>query len=177
MKDYRKFFNQHSKLLERLEINEAEEEEEEEGEDGETEDGETEDGETEDVDDEDVENEETIVNVFEDESFISAFKNSIKQYVSEKILTDDYNSFSIIPPIDIDYKDETYTLTAKFESAVSITVDDKGDVIDKDIPSIEEIRYKTPMMDIMEVLENDAAKGLIELYVMESLNDIKKVAR
>tara|TARA_R110001592_G_scaffold353625_1_gene652649 strand:+ start:388 stop:891 length:504 start_codon:yes stop_codon:yes gene_type:complete len=167
MKDYRKFFNQHSKLLERLEINEAEEEEEEEGEDDKTED----------VDDEEVENEETIVNVFEDESFISAFKNSIKQYVSEKILTDDYNSFSIIPPIDIDYKDETYTLTAKFESAVSITVDDKGDVIDKDISSIEEIRYKTPMMDIMEVLEDDAAKELIELYVMESLNDIKKVAR
>ena len=179
MKDYRKFFNQHSKMLERLEINEAEEEEEEEVETEETEkevpEEETE-KETED-EDEESSNEESLVKIFEDESFVDAFKNSTKQYVSEKLLDDEYNSFTIIPLIETIYKDETYALSIEFSSSVSINVNEKGDVVDKQISNIETIKFKTPMMDNMTLLEDESAKGVIELYIMESLDDIKKVPR
>ena len=133
--------------------------------------------EEEEVDEEEESNLESLTKAFEDESFVAAFKNSLKQYVSEKILTDDYNSFSIIPPIDTDYKDETYTISISFSSAVSITVDDKGSIVDREISDIGDIKYKTPTMDVMELLEDEGTKGLIDLYIMESLDDIKKVAR
>jgi len=172
MKDYRKFFNQHSKLLERLGINEEEEEEEEE-----VETEETESKEEPEEDDEESSNEESLIKIFEDESFVDAFKNSTKQYVSEKILDEEYNSFTIIPLIETDYKDETYALSIEFSSSVSINVNEDGEVVDKNIPNVETIKFKTPLMDNMAILEDESAKGLVELSVVEALDNIKKVAR
>ena len=185
MKDYRKFFNQHSKLLERLGINEAEEEEEE-VETEETEKGtfpekkkddSAEEDDAEEEEEEEEEGEEELIKIFEDELFVDAFKSSVKQYVSEKILDAEYNSFTIIPLIETTYKDETYSISVEFSSSVSINVDEEGKIIDKDIAGIETIKFKTPVMDNMALLENESAKGLVELAVVEALDDIKKVPR
>jgi len=175
MKGYKEFYK---RILEQ-QINEEEEKETEEV-DVETE----ETGETEETDkteepeeDEDASNEESLIKIFEDESFVDAFKNSTKQYVSEKILDDEYNSFTIIPLIETDYKDETYALSIEFSSSVSINVSEDGEVVDKNISNVETIKYKTPTMDNMALLEDETAKGLVELSVVEALDNIKKVPR
>tara|TARA_Y100001937_G_C7107392_1_gene325766 strand:+ start:1204 stop:1737 length:534 start_codon:yes stop_codon:yes gene_type:complete len=177
MKDYRKFFKQ---ILEQH-INEKEEEETVDVETEETEEtgDETEKtGETEEPEeDEDASNEESLIKIFEDESFVDAFKNSTKQYVSEKILDEEYNSFTIIPLIETEYKDETYALSIEFSSLVSINVNENGEVVDKNISNVETIKYKTPLMDNMTLLEDETAKGLVELSVVEALDNIKKVPR
>lgn len=177
MKDYRKFFKQ---ILEQH-INEKEEEEKVDVETEETEEtgDETEKtGETEEPEeDEDASNEESLIKIFEDESFVDAFKNSTKQYVSEKILDEEYNSFTIIPLIETEYKDETYALSIEFSSLVSINVNENGEVVDKNISNVETIKYKTPLMDNMTLLEDETAKGLVELSVVEALDNIKKVPR
>ena len=177
MKDYRKFFKQ---ILEQH-INEKEEEKTVDVETEETEEtgDETEKtGETEEPEeDEDASNEESLIKIFEDESFVDAFKNSTKQYVSEKILDEEYNSFTIIPLIETEYKDETYALSIEFSSLVSINVNENGEVVDKNISNVETIKYKTPLMDNMTLLEDETAKGLVELSVVEALDNIKKVPR
>jgi hypothetical protein len=178
MKDYRKFFKQ---LLEQH-VNE-EEEEEVDVETEETEKGTFPEKKKEGKDDEDEEDEEEeegeeeLIKIFEDEAFVDAFKNSTKQYVSEKILDEEYNSFTIIPLIETTYKDETYSISVEFSSSVSINVDEEGKVVDKDIAGIETIKFKTPVMDVMALLENESAKGLVELTIIEALDDIKKVPR
>mgnify|MGYP003111443625 CR=1 FL=1 len=178
MKDYRKFFKQ---ILEQ-QINEEEKEEEVDVETEETGDETEETGdETETTEepeeDEDASNEEGLIKIFEDESFVDAFKNSTKQYVSEKILDEEYNSFTIIPLIETEYKDETYALSIEFSSLVSINVNEDGEVVDKNISNVETIKYKTPTMDNMALLEDETAKGLVELSVVEALDNIKKVPR
>tara|TARA_B100000497_G_scaffold121543_1_gene151444 strand:- start:3056 stop:3586 length:531 start_codon:yes stop_codon:yes gene_type:complete len=176
MKGYKEFYK---RILEQ-QINEEEEEKETEARDVETEETEeTEEKESKEEPEEDEEssNEESLIKIFEDESFVDAFKNSTKQYVSEKILDEEYNSFTIIPLIETDYKDETYALSIEFSSSVSINVSEDGEVVDKNIPNVETIKFKTPLMDNMAILEDETAKGLVELSVVEALDNIKKVPR
>lgn len=172
MKGYKEFYK---RILEQ-QINEEEEKETEDV-DVETEETEEKESKEEPEEDEESSNEESLIKIFEDESFVDAFKNSTKQYVSEKILDEEYNSFTIIPLIETDYKDETYALSIEFSSSVSINVSEDGEVVDKNIPNIETIKFKTPLMDNMAILEDESAKGLVELSVVEALDNIKKVPR
>ena len=174
MKGYKEFYK---RILEQ-QINEEEEEKETEDVDVETEETEEKESKEEpEEEDEESSNEESLIKIFEDVSFVDAFKNSTKQYVSEKILDEEYNSFTIIPLIETDYKDETYALSIEFSSSVSINVSEDGEVVDKNISNVETIKYKTPTMDNMALLEDETAKGLVELSVVEALDNIKKVPR
>jgi len=121
--------------------------------------------------------EDVFIELFSDESFLDAFKNSIKQYVSENLLDDDYNSFSVLPFIEITYKDETYGISVEFESGISINIDDDGKVIENDISDVDIIKYKTPLMDNLTLMENEIGNDTIGLFVKEALQDIKNVSR
>lgn len=122
-------------------------------------------------------NEEEFVNLFSDSSFVDAFKSNLKQYISEKILEDEYNSFTIIPLLEINFKDESYNISIEFESAVTINVNEDGKVIEKDLPDVELIKYKTPVMDNITLLDNEIGKETISLYVKEAIDEIKQVPR
>lgn len=124
------------------------------------------------------ENEENkFISLFDDESFLKAFKNTIKQYCYENLLEDEYNSFTVLPLIEIVFENEDYDISIEFESAASFNIDLDGKVIEKEIPDIELIKFKTPEMDDMNKLEDNIAFESISMYIKQSLEEIKKVSR
>jgi len=127
--------------------------------------------------DEEKSNEEEFIKMFDDTSFIDAFKSSIKQYISEKLLDDDYNSFTVLPFIEIEFNDDTYGINVEFESAVSINIDDDGKVVEKDIPDVSDIKFKTPLMDDLTIIENQSDRETISVYILEAIDEIKNVSR
>ena len=133
--------------------------------------------ESEDEPDEDETNEQAFTDMFLNDGFIDSFKSQIKQYVSETNLTDNYNSFAIIPYLEILFEDETYGFNTEFESAVVINIDKEGKVIESDIPDVDTIKYQTPVMEELVNMENEVSKDAIGVFVKEALEDIKEVPR
>lgn len=127
--------------------------------------------------DEEASTEETFVELFNDESFVDAFKVEIKQYISEKLLEDEFNSFTVLPFVEINFKDDVYGVNIEFESAVTINVNEDGKVIEKDIPNVDIVKYKTPEMDNITLLEDEIGKETITMYVTEAIDEIKNVPR
>lgn len=121
--------------------------------------------------------EEEFVNMFTDESFTKAFKNEVKQYVTEKLLDDEFNSFTVLPYVEFVYKDENYGVNIEFESAVSINIGEDGKVVESDVPDVDVIKYKTPLMDNVTLLEDEMGKETIGLFVKEAIEEIKNVPK
>jgi hypothetical protein len=127
--------------------------------------------------DEEESNEKEFTKMFDDQGFVDAFKNAITQYISEKLLDDEFNSFTVLPLVETEYKDETYSVSIDLETAATININDDGKVVQKDIPEVDVVKFKTPMMDNLAVLEDEISKETISLYVMEAIEEIKKVPR
>tara|TARA_R110000796_G_scaffold192641_1_gene309291 strand:+ start:4939 stop:5487 length:549 start_codon:yes stop_codon:yes gene_type:complete len=127
--------------------------------------------------DEEATNEDEFIDMFLSEGFVSSFKDTIKQYVSENNLDDDFNSFTVLPFVEIQYKDEVYGLNAEFESAVTININDDGKVVESDVPDVDVIKYKTPAMDDLTILENEIGKDTISVFIKKALKEIKNVPR
>ncbi len=129
------------------------------------------------VEKEEEETQDEFVSMLDDQGFVNAMSNAIQQYTSEKMLEDNYNSFTILPYIEFQYNDEDYGVNVEFESAVTINVDDKGKVIKTDIPNIDEVKYKTPSNDDLVSLTDNEGLESITVLVKDSLEKIKKVSR
>lgn len=137
----------------------------------------TETDEPEEEEDADEKDEEIFTKMFLEEGFVKGFNDTVKQYVSETMLDDDFNSFTILPYIEIFYKDEEYCINVEFESAVTINLDDEGKVVESDIPDIERIKFKTPLMNNLINLENPVGQDSISVFIKNALKDIKQVPR
>ena len=121
--------------------------------------------------------EENFVKLFDDEDFNTAFKVATKQYISEKLLEDEFNSFTVLPFLEFSFKEDVYGINIEFESAVNINVDSEGKVVEKDIPNVELVKYKTPEMDNIKVLEDEIGKETITMYVTEAIDEIENIPR
>ena len=126
---------------------------------------------------EEKKDEDKFVDMLNDQEFIEAITNATTQYISENMLGDEYNSFAIVPYIEFTYNDLPYGLSIEFESAVTINIDKDGKVFEKDVPSVDQVKYKTPEMDEMTILEDITGKTTIDLLIKDIVKGIKKVAR
>jgi hypothetical protein len=126
---------------------------------------------------EEKKDEDKFIGLLDDEAFTEAMTNATTQYISENMLDDEYNSFAIIPYIEFTYEDLPYGLSIEFESAVTINIDKDGKVFEKDVPGVKQVKYKTPEMDEMTILEDITGQTTIDLLVKEIVKEIKKVAR
>lgn len=127
--------------------------------------------------DEEASNEEEFIKMFDDQSFVDAFQNSIVQYVSEKLLQDEFNSFSVLPFIETEFKDDTFGVSIELETAATMNVNEEGKIVQKDIPEVDIVKYKIPVMDNLALMESESDKETISIFVMEALDSIKKVPR
>lgn len=129
------------------------------------------------VDNKDRNDEEEFIKMFDDNAFVETFNDDVKQYVSENLLEDNYNSFVVLPYIEYIYKDETYGISIEFESSISININDDGKVVETNYSDVENIKFKTPTMDNVMILEDTIGKEKISQYIKESILQINKVAR
>ena len=83
----------------------------------------------------------------------------------------------MLPFVEVYYKDGEYGINVEFESAVSMNVDDSGKVVERDIPDVKSVKYKTPAMDNLTVLETPNGMDVIGVMVKEALEEIKTVPR
>lgn len=123
------------------------------------------------------ENEMKFVELLSDKNFMMSYKNTLKQYVSKEILTEEYNSFAIIPFVNFELDDNQYGVSLEFESAAVINVDKEGKVFEKEIPKISKVKYKMPEMEELKNLEDEVGITFVDTLTKEALEDIKKVAR
>jgi len=124
--------------------------------------------------DDETNNEEQFTKMLDDVDFVTSYKTTLKQYVSENLLYDEYNSFTVLPFFEVEYKDESYGFSVEFETAVTINVDENDKIIEKNLTDVDTFKYKTPTMDNLVLLEDKSATEMVSLFTMEALNEIKK---
>lgn len=123
------------------------------------------------------ENKDKFVLLLDDTDFSKALDNAVTQYTSEKMLDDEYNSFAILPYVELVFEDSPYGISVEFESAVTINIDKDGKVVEREVPGINVVKYKIPEMDELEVLEDELGKTKVDLLVKDALKSIKNVPR
>jgi hypothetical protein len=117
-------------------------------------------------------NEDIFIKLLKQNSFRKEFKESLLRYIKDNNIDDEVNDFTILPFIEIEYKNDTYSVYCEFESAVQIKKEDDK-ITEINVVPVKSIKYMLPKMETMTKLESADDLEFISKYIMDCIKSLK----